>query len=127
MSVITTENYKLLVVDYTAALTQIANVADHYYAAAEKVLALDIFDPELDLLNPFYNAYLTATVAFAAQPQSVVNAVKALQAHIISKGGYASVDAYYLADGNFSHYFTAEFANLSQQAGYSIGVDYIVE
>lgn len=131
---ITTTDYKALVTDYSAALTQLTGVADNYYAAAQKVLILNSFDPEIDLLIPFYNAYLTGTVAYASQPQSVVNAVKALQDHVLSKGRIGDVDSgarfdsvndYYADDGTFAAYFTTEFASLSQQSGHTIEAAYI--
>ncbi len=132
MAVITTADYKLIVVDYTAALTQLTGIKDNYYDAAYKVLLLNVFDPEIDLLIPYHNAYLTATVAYAAQPQSVVNAVRSLQGHVLAKGTdtsgdrFASVDDYYADDGTFASYFTADFAALSQQAGHTISATYII-
>ena len=86
MAVISAADYKLLVVDYDTALTQIEGVSDNYLNAANKVLLLNVFDSEIDLLVPFHNAYLVSTSAFASQPQAVVDAVKALQNHILSKG-----------------------------------------
>jgi len=139
MAVISVADYKLLVTDYTLALTQVSGVSVNYFNAAYKVLLLNVFDPEIDLLVPFNNAYLTADVSFAAQPQSVVNAVTALQQHIISKGVdkdtglqfttindyYADNPADFIVDPGPGQFFTAEFAALSQQAGFTIDSIYI--
>lgn len=136
MAVISVADYKLLVTDYTTALTQIEGVSVNYFNAAYKVLLLNVFDPEIDLLVPFNNAYLTADVSFSAQPQSVVNAVTALQQHILSKGAdkdtavkFTSINEYYadnLSDFTSPSFFTAGFAALSQQAGFTIESTYIV-
>lgn len=134
MAVISVADYKLLVTDYSTALTQIEGVSANYFEAAYKVLLLNIFDPEIDLLVPFHNAYLVADVSFAAQPQSVVNAVQSLQQHILAKGEdkdtavkFTSINEYYADNsGDFTGFFTAAFAALSQQAGFTIESTYIV-
>jgi hypothetical protein len=133
MAVITVTDYKLLVDDYELALAQVAGVATNYFNAAYKVLLLNVFDPEIDLLVPFHNAYLVSDTSFAAQPQSVVDAVKALQNHILAKGEdkdtavkFTSVNEYYADNtGDFTGYFSAAFAALSQQAGFTIESTYI--
>ena len=138
MAVISVTDYKALITDYQTALAQIVGVSDNYFNAASKVLLLDSFNPELDLLSPFYNAYLTALVSYAAQPQSVVNAVRSLQNHILSQGRdndtalqFTTVNDYYADNpASFSttpglEFFTAEFAALSQQAGHAIDDTYV--
>lgn len=134
MAVISITDYKLLVLDYSSALAQVAGVSVNYFNAAYKVLLLNVFDPEIDLLVPFNNAYLTADVSFAAQPQSVVNAVASLQNHILSKGvdkdtglKFTGINDFY-ADNlpSFTGFFSAAFASLSQQAGFTIESTYIV-
>ena len=134
MAVISVADYKLLVTDYELALAQVAGVATNYFNAAYKVLLLNVFDPEIDLLVPFHNAYLVADTSFAAQPQSVVNAVKVLQNHILSQGEdkdtaglkFTSINDYY-TDNNaqFAFFFSAAFAALSQQAGFTISSAFI--
>jgi len=133
MAVISVNDYQAIVNDYSGALTQLVGLKDNYYDAAYKVLLLNIFDPEIDLLVAYHNAYKTATVAYAAQPQSVVNAVRALQSHILAKGTdkdtglkYTSINDYY-ADYSvdFTGFFTSAFASLSQQAGHTITNTYV--
>lgn len=132
MAVISTADYKLIVLDYEAALTQIAGLTDNYFNAANKVLLLNVFDPEIDLLVPFHNAYLVSQVAFAAQPQSVVDAVTSLQNHILSKGTdkdtglkFTSINDYYTDDGTFDSFFSTRFQTLSQQAGFTINDTFV--
>jgi len=134
MAVITVADYKLLVTDYSDALAQIEGVSVNYFDAAYKVLLLNVFDPEIDLLVPFHNAYLVADVSFAAQPQSVVNAVQSLQQHVLAKGvdsfgnRFTTINDFYannLNDFTSPAFFTAAFAALSQQAGFTIESTYI--
>ncbi|MHA2279291.1 MAG: hypothetical protein ACXAC5_00160 [Promethearchaeota archaeon] len=133
MAVISVADYKLLVTDYEAALTQVAGVSTNYYNAAYKVLLLNVFDPEINLLVPFHNAYLVADTSFAAQPQSVVDAVKALQNHILAEGAdkdtgvkFTSINEYYADNpADFTSFFSTAFGALSQQAGFTIESTYI--
>ena len=140
MAIISFADYKAIVTDYTEALTQISGLSQNYFDAAYKVLLLNAFNPEIDLLVAYHNAYLTADVSYAAQPQSVVNAVTALQAHVLSQGTdkdtglkFTGINDWFADEddrnaGTFSSpaFFTSEFASLSQQAGYTITSDYII-
>lgn len=141
MAVISVSDYKDLVTDYEAALLQIEGVSDNYFQAAEQVLLLNVFDPEIDLLVPFHNAYLVSLVAFANQPQSVVDAVTSLQNHILAKGAdkdapfakFTSINDYYADNpSDFDtteglEFFTSRFAGLSTQAGFTIENQYILD
>jgi len=133
MAVIPTADYKLLVTDYETALAALVGLSDNYFNAAQKVLLLNVFDSEIDLLVPFHNAYLVSRVSYGAQPQAVVNAVRALQRHVLSKGTdkddatlkFTSINEYYADDGTFVGFFSSDFAALSQQAGFTIESTYI--
>lgn len=85
MPAITVAKYQTITTLYANAQTQVANVAAYYYDAAYEIVTLTVFDPELDLLAPFYNAYLAANTVFAQAPQAVVTATNRLQAHILDK------------------------------------------
>lgn len=129
MAVISTSNYEEIAHLYNQAITQTLLVADYYYQAAQLVLLIDDFAPELDLLKPFYQAYLTALTAYAGYPGSTVDAVRSLQEHVLreardgSDNQYSTIDAWYAAEG-----ITVEacFADISASAGYSIDSSYIV-
>jgi hypothetical protein len=134
MGVISVTSYQDIVANYSNALTQLVGLSTNYYNAAYIVLEYNDFDVENDLLTTYYNAYSTASVAFNAQPQSVVNAVRALQNHVLSKGlnndvppvKFSSINEFYADNaGTFTAYFTEEFAALSQQAGHTIEDTYI--
>ncbi|KKM73772.1 hypothetical protein LCGC14_1407030 [marine sediment metagenome] len=99
MPAIKVENYQNIASFYNEARSQALNLADYYYQAALEIVNLQVFDPELDLLAPFYNAYLSAAATYENPPASVISAVANLQAHIIDK---ARTDA------------GARFANINQ-------------
>ena len=85
MAAITVDNYETITNLYNSAQVQIAGVADYYYNAALEIVNLQVFDPELDLLSPFYNAYLSASTIYENAPAAVVAAVAALQRHILDR------------------------------------------
>ncbi len=149
MAIITTADYKNLAQDYSEATQQLSGITDNYFDAAYLVVQLNTFDPEIDLLIPFFNAYQTSIIAYRNAPQTIINAVKELQDHVIARGvslglgsgqtagdRYVNVDEYYsdesAADVAGARDFTvatgtplsAEFAVQSAQAGHSIDVLY---
>lgn len=143
MAAIKVENYKAVADFYAAAQAQVVGVADYYYSAATEIVLLQAFDPELDLLAPFYNAYLAARTIYAQAPASIVNAVKVLQQHVLARartnagGIFTDINDWIDAAGtngvlaggtpvgrdedvDTSFTVPTEFATLSAQAGYSI-------
>lgn len=85
MACILVANYREIADYYSDAQLQIQGVTDYYYNAAYEIVMLQVFDPELDLLAPFYNAYLASQTVYEQAPQAVVSAVTQLQTHIIDK------------------------------------------
>jgi hypothetical protein len=143
MAVISTNDYKAIMNDYAAAQNQLVGIADNYYDAAYRILLINVFDPEIDLLIPFNNAYLTSQTAYNSAPASVIAAVNKLQRHILNKGvsqgigsgqtageKYDDINDYY-ADHPIafptgaSAVIPTTFASLSQQAGHEIESTYI--
>lgn len=127
MATITIADYKTLADKYTAAQEQIAGVSQHYYDAAYLVVGLQTFDPEIDLLTPFYNAYLSSEVAYARAPQSVITAVRSLQQHVLRRATstegtrFTDINDWYAENtSEFTGQLSPEFAVLSEQAGYRI-------
>ena len=123
MAVIATDKYEDIATLYTFAVKQTLVVADYYYQAAQLVLLVDDFAPELDLLKPFYQAYLTALTAYSGYPGSTVDAVRALQEHVLKEardgGGnrFIDINAWYADTG-----VTIDgcFADISSSAGYAV-------
>ena len=150
MAAIKVENYQTLTSLYSTAQIQVVGVADYYYEAAREVVMLQTFDPELDLLAPFYQAYLAASVAYANPPSAITAAVAALQAHILDKARtdagavFTNINSWldagatngYLTasvgrqgetgSGDLSIKIESEFASLSDKAGYTIETENIL-
>ena len=125
---INTTSYSAIAEDYAAAAAGIVGLSQHYYDAAYEVLILSVFDPELDLLQPFYSAYLASTGIYSNIPVSAISAVGELQRHILSRAEtgagakYASINAWYAAKGMT---VPEEFAEVSALAGFTVDPAYI--
>ena len=147
MAAITVTSYENIVNYYTAAQRQLVGISDYYYQAAEEIVMLQTFDPELDLLEPFYRAYVASQSAYAVPPTAVVTAVGELQKHILARASttagaaFTNINQWIDANGD-NGYLTApgvgrandidtaftvyhEFATLSLQAGFEIDADNI--
>ncbi len=85
MPAIKVNNYQNITQFYANAQIAVQGVTEYYFNAAYEIVALTVFDPELDLLAPFYNAYVASQVVFLQAPASVITAVSALQRHILDK------------------------------------------
>ena len=146
MAAIKVQNYENIVNFYTSAQGQLIGISDYYYDAAVEILLLDDFDPELALLDPFYNAYIASQSAYATPPTAVITAVGALQKHVLDKARTTAsvvftnintwLDAYgtntYIAapgvgrygdtsvNGTASIKVPTLFASLSASSGYTI-------
>jgi hypothetical protein len=72
--------------DYHQAILPTGSLDAYYLDAAQEVLYIDgtTFEPELDLLAPFVRAYEESATYFTA-PTPVLDAVRALQAHVLSR------------------------------------------
>lgn len=142
MATIKIENYQNIAAFYANAEIQVAGVVTYYFDAAYEVVLLQVFDPEIDLLSPFYTAYLSADVIYNRAPQAVITAVATLQSHVLSRAfasdgvtkfsnidewldanntfGVAGMNLGRTGDVNTSFKVPIEFAKLSSQAGYAI-------
>ena len=72
---ISTTDYKSIMTDYSDAQTQLTGISDKYYDAAYTVLVTNVFDPEIDLLIAFHNAYIVSQSSYASAPTSAIKAV----------------------------------------------------
>jgi hypothetical protein len=142
MAAIKVENYQNIAQFYANAQIQVSGVVSYYYDAAYEVVLLQTFDPEIDLLSAFYNAYLAANVVYNRAPQTTIQAVAILHSHILNRARasdgttkFANMDEWLDATNTFGVSGTnfgrkddvdtsitvpSEFASLSAQAGYSI-------
>lgn len=148
MAAILVEHYQNLTYFYSEAQNQLVGLADYYYLAALEIVMLQVFDPEIDLLSPFYQAYLAADSAYFQPPTAVYSAVQALQRHILQRArtdpavdpdgvaavfttvdewldagatnGFLSTAVGRQGDVNTSIQVESNFATLSATAGYAI-------
>ena len=142
MAAIQIENYLNIADFYANTSITTRNAVDYFYDAAYEIVLLQVFDPEMDLLIPFYNAYLSAQTAYNRPLQATVAAVAALQSHVLNRARAADgttrfdnisdwLDAsntYSVAGSNIgrlgdtdtSYKVPSDFATLSLQAGYAI-------
>ncbi len=146
MAAIKITTYQNIAQFYTDAQIQVAGVADYYYNAAYEIVNLQFgesFDPELDLLAPFWTAYLAAQSIYLEPPAAIVQAVNSLQNHVLDKSrdnsavrftdvndwidaaGSNGVNDLSLVEGrqdddDDSFTVAAEFAVISARAGFTI-------
>lgn len=123
MAEISPTSYEAIAQDYAAAGTGLVGLSQHYYDAAYEVLISTVFDPEIDLLQPFYNAYLASTGLYENVPISAISAVGELQRHILTRARqpdgsvYTSIDDWMTDEGVT---VPQEFADISALAGFTI-------
>lgn len=135
MAEINTSDYIDIMNLYTAASQQLVGLSTQYYDAAYEIVILQTFDPELDLLLPFYNAYLASVQAYGTSITPVTDAVRELQNHVLRRArdgagaAFDTINDWYedniaiFPDGDLTpglEVITAEFAALSQQGGHRI-------
>lgn len=133
---ISTTDYKSIMTEYAAAKNQLTGISDNYFEAAYTVLITNVFNPEIDLLVAFHNAYIISQSAYASVPSSAINAIGALQSHILRKSvsgaglQYDDINDYY--EDNSDAFPTGEnavipqaFADISSQAGHTVESTYI--
>lgn len=114
MAAIKSSKYETIAALYADAQSQIEGVSAYYYDAAYEVVLLQVFDPELDLLQPLYTAYQAVEALFTQTPAAVVSAVAALQAHVLSKartqngvGRYTNINYWLESDNSGSDGWSA--------------------
>lgn len=115
--VISQTEYRNIALDYAAAYERFLEPSDFLYDAVYRVALLQVVIPEVDLINPFYDAY---NIRFRTSdiPGSMIDAVRAINDHVIQRGGYDDVDAY--LDSGSGITVPAAWATLSSLAGFTI-------
>ena len=116
-------SYDAIAHDYASADIGLEGLAQHYYDAAYEVLIVSVFDPELDLLAPFYNAYLAASGSYSSIPIAGITAISDLQRHVLNRARDGSDAKYtdindWLSDNSIL--VPQEFADISAKAGFTI-------
>ena len=143
MGCIKVTNYLDITTYYGNSQAQLAGISDYFYLAAYEIVTLQTFDPELDLLQPFYTAYLTSQYAYSIAPASILAAVRALQQHILNRARsdeatprqFADIDGWIQAtisgvsvgrqndvSTDIASSIPSSFKTMSAQAGFPISV-----
>lgn len=123
MPEINSTSYDAIAHDYAAAGAAVVDLSQYYYDAAYEVLILSVFDPELDILQPFYNAYLASAGVYQNIPAAAIGAVASLQGHVLNRARkidgtkYTDIDEWLVAQGMT---VPQEFADISAKAGFTI-------
>ena len=121
MAVISGTDYRAISDDYAAARNLNIDVREFLFDAVYKVVLLQVILPEVDLLQSFWDSYLVNAPIYAASI-NLLAAVKAMENHVLQRGGFASVDAYLASEGIT---VAAAWAELSTDAGYPISAEFI--
>lgn len=121
MTVISGVDYKGIADDYAAARNAVLDVREYLFDAVYKVVLLQSIMPGVDLLEVYWNSYLVNAPIYT-NAINLVSAVKAMESHVLTRGGYANVDQYLAAEGI---QVPAAWAELSDDAGYPISNTYI--
>jgi hypothetical protein len=106
MAAIKASKYLAIANHYANAQLQLVGVSDYYYQAAYEILQItDQFPPEIDLLRPLYDTYLSVQTIYSQVPASVVNAVATLNIHVLNNartqdgtGRYTNINDWLEAD-----------------------------
>lgn len=125
MSLISITDYLAIATSYADARDTVLAAKDHLLAAVNTIVQIDEIQPEVDLLNVFWDTY-NLNVDQLGAVTLLLSAVRALNNHVLIQGGYSNLDEYFAdnsieATGNVP----ASWAELCTAAGYSISNVYI--
>jgi hypothetical protein len=98
MAVITGTDYHAIAISYGNVKTRLAALSGYLYEAVYQVVLMNTYEPTKDLLDAFAGVYEVNLGAYASLIP-FVPAVKAINSHVINRGGYATVNAYLTAKG----------------------------
>jgi len=91
------------------------NIPPHLYNSVNKIVQSDDFNITIDLINPFYNTYLSQTKSLSSN-SPYLDIIKALNNHVIRRGGYSSINEFLGEDFNIPD----NWITMSGQAGFLI-------
>ncbi len=122
VNVINATDYQAIEQELTYAILRGKKSSQDMYDATYTILLNDQIFPQVDLLNVFYNSYVSVsnTVTNNAVNSGIGDAIRALQSHVITRSGgaYASINDYYADSGGIQVY--ESFADVSASVGYVI-------
>ena len=116
MALISYSDYRNLADQLADARDSMASISTYALDAVYDVVMLQDVDQEIDLLYEFWDTYVLSTESFGI-PSSLLTAVRALQKHVLVRGGYDDIDDYLTDVGGT---VPQSFADMSEAAGYPV-------
>ena len=92
-NVISQADYQSIATSYANAREAVLSSVDYLLDAVYTIVQLDDIEPEVDLLNEFFNSYQINTDLFSS-PVAFLSAVRGLNNHVLNRGSFPSVTAY---------------------------------
>ena len=123
-NVIQGSEYHTLAVYYSDALGDQSLVKESLYDAVYFVMLLDSLYPEIDILTPAWDAY-NVNMNTTQIPNGILTAVRAVNQHVLTRGGVTSIDAYLAAQTPPDDKIPQGWATLSAAAGFIIDPSHI--
>jgi len=123
---ITYASYKQLADYYAASRHVVLKSKDYLYDAVYSVVLFDELFPSYDLLTPTYNAYVRVDGEYHS-PSSLLEAIRAINNHVISRGSYANVNEFLAVNNAQLNKLDTKWANMSAEAGYVINAAYYTD
>ena len=122
-NLISAADYKILADYYSAARDRELLVNDDLFDAVYHIVLLNELQPEVDLLNVYWNSYLLSANRFET-PSSLLTSVRALNNHVVVRGSYDDINEYFAA--NVGLEVDETWQSMSSDVGYDISDTYVV-
>lgn len=116
MAVISATDYRGIARNYSNARTTMLDSKGYLYNCVYSIVQSDDVTVNVDLLSPFWNTYLFNKVQ-AESTQGLLEAVRAINAHVLRETTFDDIDAYLTAGGVT---VPQTWADLSAEVGYAI-------
>ena len=122
-NLISAADYKILADYYSAARNRELLVNDDLFDAVYHIVLLNELQPEVDLLNIYWNSYLLSANRFET-PSSLLTSVRALNNHVVVRGNYDDINEYFAANAGLE--IDETWQSMSSDVGYDISDTYVV-
>ena len=122
MAVITGSDYTAIATSYGQIKKRLSQCSTYLYQAVNTIVLFNTVEPTVDLLQEFLTSYQVNTANYGSDI-SLIPAVKKINSHVLSRGGYASINAF-LTDKGAT--VPQAWADLCLAAGTTIDPSHIV-
>ena len=124
MAVISHTDYRTIALNFAAAKQRLTETDQYLFDSVYTIVQLRETLPEVDLVRPLWDSYQQNS-ALSTTPQNFLDAVRIVNAHVLSRGGFQDVDSYLEAttlNGDTVSAITVpqEWADMSEAVGYPI-------